>query len=298
MAAFPASIDERIRFFRNEAPRSLIEFLIHQAGLSRDRSLELLGRGGIYVNQKREQRADRALSESDIVRVHFYPRRFDLKTNPPRILHQFTDFIIVMKPRGVPVHSTVDNTEENAVAYFERELGRKLFVTHRLDMGTRGILVVGLTAHFQKTFNRLLAEKQVTKKYRALVEKPLGTGTYVHWMQDTPRAPKTLALEEQSGWQRCELRVESCTGRGSLFEIEIALITGRTHQIRAQLSFMGAPIVGDKFYGSSKCLGDPWQGASDNFALDCFEMGFLNERFRFDSTIGWEENWFHENTPP
>ena len=72
------------------------------------------------------------------------------------------------KPAGIPVHATLDNQVENVLHQLHVALGDSLYVTQRLDTEVSGLIVFAKTQEFQRRFNRLLAERKVTKRYRRL----------------------------------------------------------------------------------------------------------------------------------
>lgn len=231
----------------------LSENLAELLSIDKAQIAHLLRFGCVYVQNQRTTQ-DTHLAANTYVRVHTKPRRFianDHKWNE-RIIYQDSDFVVVNKISGLPVNSSVDNLHENLQSYLETTLGQKLFGTHRLDVPTRGLIVFAKTLEFQSLFNRLLTERAVTKKYRAQVEGIFkAQGLITHFMEPSPRAPKKVLTEPREKWLKCELIIEKSEvleNGNSLVQIE--LLTGRTHQIRAQLSALGFPIVGDKAYGA------------------------------------------------
>ena len=221
-------------------------------GLGDEEGQQLLSFGAIYHEGKRVQ-ANRIVSPGDYVRVHLKPKRFPVEMVDWRsVVVELNDaFLVLNKPAGVPVHATVDNQLENVVHQLSAAFQTPLYVTQRLDTEVSGLLVLARTREFQREFNRLLFERKVTKKYRALVSLAPETGRYIHYMKRAERSPKVVRKELQPDWLECILAIESVTPLAcSGFELKIDLETGRTHQIRAQLSAMGSPIIGDKLYGS------------------------------------------------
>jgi 23S rRNA pseudouridine1911/1915/1917 synthase len=175
---------------------------------------------------------------------------------PATVVHRNERFIVVHKPAGIPVHATLDNQIENVLHQLRVALDVPLYITQRLDTEVSGLIVFARTAEFQRQFNRFLVERTVRKRYRALLASAPETGRFVHYMEPSERSPKTIRSEAHADWLECVLRVLSVKPAGCsipaphAFDVEIELETGRTHQIRAQLSALGSPIVGDKLYGS------------------------------------------------
>jgi 23S rRNA pseudouridine1911/1915/1917 synthase len=207
----------------------------------------LIGFGAVYVNQKRVISGECVVSKDDIIRVHLRPKRYELNKAEikNRIIAETADFIVVDKPSGLPMHPTLDNLRENLLYAFDSPV----FVTHRLDVPTSGLVLVAKTKEFQRAFNKIIFERKLRKLYQATVVRPLPLGELLHYMEPSVKAPKVLSLEGKEGWFECRLKIWSLEKRGEFFEALIELFTGRTHQIRSQLAFVGSPIMGDEMYG-------------------------------------------------
>jgi 23S rRNA pseudouridine1911/1915/1917 synthase len=275
------SIPLRVRHLLSPKKISLCEFIISQLEISSEYFFELLDLGAIYLNQNRCF-SDSALSPGDYVRVHISPKRFPIleKTEKELVVAKEKDFIVINKPQGYPCHPLVDNCREDLLSQLERILKTRLFLTHRLDIGTGGLWLLGLTPEFQKSFNHLLQQKKIHKKYVARVENRWTQTdfSFVHYMKPALRAPREVFNQAEEGFLKCELEVDEVLGhQNDLSDLKLKLLTGRTHQIRAQMAFLGHPVMGDVMYGSKFNFR---QGPLERWALWSTDLEFENWKFR------------------
>ena len=215
---------------------------------------ELLWLGSIYVDGQRAG-SNFSLRAGQVLRMHFKPKRYETnwvqQTN--RYIYENDDFLVFDKPHGVPVHATLDNRIENILFQLNHTRTKPLYITHRLDIPTGGLLLLAKKPAFQARFNRLLQSRKTVKIYEALTDRAVPLGLHVHYMEKSRFQPKRLFAEPREGTQPCELEIIHCEQRqDSRFRVQIHLRTGRTQQIRAQLAFLGSPICGDEIYGSDQ----------------------------------------------
>jgi len=285
-----------VKHVRAEQDGALAEVVSKSLGASMQHATELIRLGAVYVDRVRatmDGEEEVLVKKDAYVRIHSSPRRFHVAREVDwrkRIVKEHEDYVVVNKPGGVPVHASLDNRLETVCSCAARVLGcRELTAMHRLDVPTHGLLVLGKRSEFVSRFNRLLREHQVSKEYKALVLGHPPLGELVHYMEPSKRSPKVLDTAAREGWLECRLVVKSASRRETaslseraasvlqqqsrvrdekqadaeedkspleVYEVRIELITGRTHQIRAQMAFAGCPVVGDEMYGIGGSSGD------------------------------------------
>ncbi|HMN69691.1 MAG TPA: pseudouridine synthase [Bdellovibrionales bacterium] len=233
---------------------------------------EWLRYGSIYVDGLRV-RQDREVRQGQIVRLHTRRKNYVTTELRPRVVFDHEEFLVLDKPAGLPTHPTLDNYIQNAKVQLETELGQPLFVTHRLDITTEGLLILAKAKDAQALINKLFAKGRVEKLYRAEAAKDVAPGPYTHWMNPESRIPKEMSLTAVDGWWECRLEVLAVE-RGSH---RVRLLSGKTHQIRAQFMAVGAPLKGDAIYGST----EPWTGAGLGLFCEELKLRFRNPEFHF-----------------
>ncbi len=137
----------------------------------------------------------------------------------------------------------------------------------------------------QSYFNQLRAEGRERKLYRAQVAGNYdGELELTHYMEPSPKAPKNVSRLAVPGWPACRLRILDSEYHSALgvTDLVIELQTGRTHQIRSQLSSEGFPIIGDVMYGA-KVENKP---KYDHWHLQAYFLSFpYAETFNLDELL-------------
>ncbi len=203
-------------------------------GISRRKARELLSQHRVLVNERPVSVASREVEPNDRIAM------VDAETELPAI--QTTDaWIAVDKPAGLAVQPDRERARRSVEELLRVQLKRhntphELYVVHRLDTGTSGVVLFARTQPAAASLSRLFAEGEMRKTYIALVEGTIPDAITI----ETPIRDKS-AITHVRPIRRSE--------HGTLVEIEIE--TGRTHQIRIHLSSIGHPVAGDRRYGST-----------------------------------------------
>jgi RluA family pseudouridine synthase len=247
-----SDFDDGVKHFTIPETHILSEILYDVFNINSKNFESLLKLGAIYVNNERQSK-DAWITEGHELRVHTKPRRYKTDYNWNSLVVFENDFCLVLnKPSGIPSHPTVDNIIENSLTQMSLTRKLPLFITHRLDTLTSGLIVYGKKQPFVKSFNIQLQKRSIQKYYVALVEtNEKLPSRLTHFMDPDSGTPKKLSDGEQSEWAKCELEIlDQKEISKDLSWVKINLLTGRTHQIRAQLSHMKAAFQGDTLYGS------------------------------------------------
>ncbi len=171
-----------------------------------------------------------------------------------RVLHEGAGLLVVAKPAGVLVIPGRGEGGPSLRELLEARTGRKIFVVHRLDRDTSGVLVFALDADRHRALSQAFEAGQVRKRYLALVEGRVEAPRLVDAALVPARKGRMrVARPGEAGKpSRTRVRPVEVFARGSLVEAEP--LTGRTHQIRVHLREMGHPLLVDHQYGRAEPL--------------------------------------------
>ena len=170
------------------------------------------------------------------------------------LIHRDDDFMVIHKPAGLL--TVPGKTEDLQDCLINRlvKLEPKTLLIHRLDRDTSGILAFGLSKWGQKTISRQFQERQTDKTYQAVVAGTLeGEGTIdVPVVYDPSRPPLHIADPAHNKpaithWQA----IEHFNIQGQpVTRVKLIPITGRSHQLRVHMQYLGHPIIGDTLYAT------------------------------------------------
>ena len=165
------------------------------------------------------------------------------------IVYQTDDFIIIYKPCGLSVHK--DQSEIGLTTLLAEQLGvSQVWLVHRLDKVTSGLLIWALNAESAAEFFRLFSEHHVQKTYLALSnQKPKKKqGLIIGDMQKARNGAWKLCPSKENP---AITRFESVSCEPNLRLFILKPQTGKTHQLRVAMKSLGSPILGDALYGKN-----------------------------------------------
>jgi 23S rRNA pseudouridine1911/1915/1917 synthase len=176
---------------------------------------------------------------------------------PLEILHQDADVAVLNKPPGMVVHPGAGHTSGTLVHALLHHLtdlagvGGEMRpgIVHRLDRGTSGLMVVAKNDAAHQALTRQFHDREVEKEYVALVWGVVQAGRRIEASIGRDRSDRLKMSTRASRARHAVTRITRAHHMPGLTLCQIAILTGRTHQIRVHLSAIGHPIVGDATYG-------------------------------------------------
>lgn len=175
------------------------------------------------------------------------------------VLYEDNHLIIINKPSGALVQGdkTGDAPISDEVKKYIKDKYEKpgevfLGVIHRLDRPVSGIVIFARTSKALERMNQMFKDKKVQKTYWAVVQKvpqPSHGTIRTYTIKDSVKLKAKVYLKEVPGSKLCVLDYQLISTSDRYFLLEVLPHTGRYHQIRSQLSYIGSPIKGDIKYG-------------------------------------------------
>ncbi len=244
-----------------QAGHRLDHFLVHKSlGFSREYLRKLIVSGAVQVNNT-SVKAGYKLHHLDVV-IFEIPETgiTELIAEPVdfSVLYEDVDLVVVNKPAGLVVHPGDGNrqgTLVNGLLYRYGSLSGyepdRPGIVHRLDKDTSGVLVVARTDFALNRLGEIFKNRQVIKKYNALLLRHPGrdTGRLVAPIGRHPVNRKKMAIRPRGRYAATRWLVKK-SWPGFCFA-EITIETGRTHQIRVHMASLGSPVAGDRLYGGA-----------------------------------------------
>lgn len=233
------------------------------AEITRTAVQRLIDEKNILVNGK-EQKASYKVNENDVVEVEIpEPKKIEIKAEniPIEVIYEDSDIVVVNKPKGMVVHPGNGNLDGTLVNAIMAKCGDSLSgiggeirpgIVHRIDKDTSGLLIVAKNDKAHVNLSEQIKTHKVKKTYIALVrgvvkeneatiDMPIGRSK-------TDR--KKMAVCKDGKNAVTHIKVLKRWEHYTLLQVNIE--TGRTHQIRVHLSYIGYPIIGDYTYSNGK----------------------------------------------
>lgn len=231
-----------------------------ETSLSRSVISEMFKQGKVFVNGKTVKRSEKVVSGDEVEAFFVYEEEKLPQGQQIEIEIVFEDeyLAVINKQAGLVVHpgaGNPDGTLVNALLYLYPEInnvGQSLRpgIVHRLDATTSGLLVIAKTQVAYDSFIEKFSTHDVDRRYMALTWGKFETTSGII---DAPLARSAratrMAVKDGGKHARTHYSVEQYFKNKNVTLLDIALETGRTHQIRVHLSAIDHPIVGDKSYG-------------------------------------------------
>jgi len=243
-------------------------------GLSRRQARLLLDIGGVFVDGRRVKVASRPMHAGEEVvavmggalaratqKTGRAARSADEQTLPPfTVVFEDEDIVVVDKPSGLLTAPTPESDRNNLADLLSRRPGSvPVFVVHRIDLETSGLVMFAKTADANRELSNRFRDHDLERAYLAAVAGRFPDGT--------------KRIDRPVGGRRAVTHVEireRFDDRATL--VSCRLETGRTHQIRLHMAEVGTPVIGDTRYGR------PFSPAPPRMALHATKLGLAHPR--------------------
>lgn len=221
-------------------------------------------RGGcVYVNDEIEHSPKRILGEDDEVKVNIpEPKNYTGQILP--VLYEDDNVTVINKPAGILTHAKGEPLDEFTVAEFMRERttdkpeSNRPGIVHRLDRGTSGVVICARNPETHSYLQRQFSERNVKKSYIAFLSAvPKEPKAILRLpLERNPKRPQTFRVGPNGKPSQTSYEVTEAYGASGACQVSLAPLTGRTHQLRVHMAYLGCPILGDSLYGTAASATD------------------------------------------
>ena len=254
------------QIYDNPLRQRIDVFVSEIADVTRSRAAKLISDGCVKINNKTAQKSDK-LQMGDAVSVTV-PEPLEYNVLPQdlnlQIVFEDEHLLVVNKPKGMVVHPAAGNYEGTLVNGLMYHCKDKLSgingvmrpgIVHRIDKNTSGLLIVAKNDNAHNFLAEQIKEHSFTREYEAIVYGNFkdDKGTINAPIGRHPVKRKQMAVTSTAS-RNAVTHYEVLERFGEFTHLKLRLETGRTHQIRVHMAYIGHPVAGDDVYGPKKVI--------------------------------------------
>ena len=241
-------------------------FIADNTDISRSRAVKLIENGDVLLNGKPiNKKASVKIGDSvEITLPEAIPLEAKAENIPLDILYEDNDLLVVNKPKGMVVHPAAGNYEGTLVNALLAHCGSSLSgiggvmrpgILHRIDKNTSGLLIVAKNDAAHNCLAAQIKEHSFTREYETVVYGNVkqDSGTVNQPIGRHPVKRKQMAVVYTNS-KPAVTHYEVIARYNGFTHIRCGLETGRTHQIRVHMAYLGHPVAGDEVYGPKKVI--------------------------------------------
>ncbi len=242
----------------------------------------LIKGGEVYLNSKIELRPSAKVKEGDTILVRVpEPSPYSLTPRdiPFNIVYQDDHIAVIDKPPGIVVHpgaGNYENTLVHGLLYRLKDLSGiggtlRPGIVHRLDKGTSGLMIVAKSDMAHGNLAKAFKQGEISKEYLAIsfAKEGLDSGVVDAPILRDRFHRKKMKVDQERGKRAITFWKVITRSRYGFLLLQVRIASGRTHQIRVHLSYMGMGILGDDTYGV------PVKRLRQAKALESLDLSFL-----------------------
>jgi 23S rRNA pseudouridine1911/1915/1917 synthase len=234
--------------------------------VSRATFQKLIANDRVEVNGKHVRDAKYLIRENDQVKFfmpHALTFEAEIKAFAKNVIFEDENVVVVNKPAGILTHSKGDLNDEFTVADFVKTRiktdddvfakSNRPGIVHRLDRATSGVLIAAKNPETAAFLQKQFSERKAHKTYFAITESApkIAAARIDLPIARNPKHPAEFRVDARGKTAITDYETEEMFANGSAL-VELKPQTGRTHQLRVHMEYIGAPIVGDAVYGNGK----------------------------------------------
>ncbi|MBO5359095.1 MAG: RluA family pseudouridine synthase [Clostridia bacterium] len=271
-------------------------FVAEMGEITRSRAAKLIEDGCVTVNGRLSAKNAKLKAGDEVVLNLPDPVSYDITPEEIKldIVYEDEDLLVVNKPKGMVVHPAAGNYDGTLVNALMHHCGASLSgingvmrpgIVHRIDKNTSGLLMVAKNDAAHNGLAKQIKDHSFTREYEAVVYGNVkdDSGTINAPIGRHPVKRKQMAVTEKGG-KPATTHYTVLQRFGNFTHIKLRLETGRTHQIRVHMAYIGHPVAGDDVYGPKKVI-----TSLSGQCLHAKKVGFIhpitNEYMEFDSDL-------------